>query len=166
MEKQTLDQIIRLLQRSEDLDAAAPELLKHLGPALDCGWAALWETVHISDSLRILASWQDPSVQSREFKDFTIQWHPDYGEGMVGKAWRTLQLQVSLNLIQEMSLPRSLYARSAGLVSGVWVPIQSPRRGFVLECLLKSTPRESLVQTLQNLAAEIADSVERKRKGQ
>jgi hypothetical protein len=158
---QALEGAAKLLENFESLESASSGLLGHLGPALDSGWVALWETDLIVDSLRIVAAWQDPSLRSDEFKDFTTQWKPGYGEGIVGKAWRTLQPQLSLNLVQDMSLPRSLFAKSAGLESGVWIPIQSRRKAFVLECMLRSRPDQALMPALQRLAILIAEFVDR-----
>jgi hypothetical protein len=158
---QALHGAAKLLEEFESLDSAAPGLLKHLGFAFDCGWAALWEADLTTGSLRIVGTWQDPSIRSDEFKDFTNHWNPGYGEGIVGKAWRTLQPQFSRNLVQDMSLPRSLLAKNAGLESGVWVPIQSRRGAFVLECMLRSQPDQELIPALQRLAILIAEFVDR-----
>src|SRR5262245_17428269 len=159
---QILDRALRLLRNFESLEDAGPSLLKFIGPALDCGSAALGNGGVASDTLAAIATWHPTSAPSARLKEFTTRWQPAYGEGMVGKTWRTLQLQFSLNVVQDMILPRSLYAKEAGIVSGIWVPVQAHRGGFVLECLLRSAPDPTLTAILQKLAdgmAELVDGV-------
>jgi hypothetical protein len=81
---------------------------------------------------------------------------------MVGKAWRYFEPQSTGKIIQDMVLPRSLYARKADLDSGLWIPIRASKAGYVFECLWNSSPDTSPAVMVEQLAKVIVALLERK----
>lgn len=144
--------IASLLGRVKDLEATADSLVEQLGPAVDCGWLALWKAQSDTETLRVFSTWQSLSIRAGDFEKFTRRWQPSFGEGMVGEAWRSSRPQSTSNIVQDMVLPRSLYAKGAGLVEGLWIPIRIRKSGFVLECLWSAAPGQALPKRMEQLA--------------
>jgi hypothetical protein len=155
--------VASLLGQVKNLEAVAKTFVEQIGPAVQGGWLALWKAQPESDTLLVLSTWQSPSTQAGDLEDFSLHWKPTLGEGMVGEASRTSQPQSSGNVIQDMILPRSLYAKGAGLVNGLWIPTSVGRAGFVLECLWDSKPNSGITAMVAKLAKEIAVLVERRK---
>jgi hypothetical protein len=156
------DRITSLLENVGTLETTAPALLEYLGKAFQCAWIALWQVIP-GDSLRVLSMWQPETLRAAAFNDFTVRWQPDPGEGMVGKAWRSSRPQVSVNVVQDMVLPRSLHASGAGITSGLWFPIRRRAGGFVLESLWCSKPELPVTVLIEQFADRITEFFDRKK---
>jgi len=149
-----------LLARDENAIANCEELLAHLGSALQWDWVALWKlNVNV---LQVSAAWVSPAVHASELEAFTRRWFPESGEGMVGQAWRQKRSLLSVNLVRDMVLPRSLLTTTPGFVTGMWIPIIKFGAVYgVLEFLgtnTASTAHEQ-ISHIETLAAEIAPYV-------
>ena len=112
-----------ILESSDDLASAAPALLEAVAKGFDAEWAAYWRVNE--QVLRVIATWSQnpfllqPLIRESESRALTLH------EGAAGRVWSSGQPFCTTDLIQDMRLPRSLHANTAGFSSGLWFPIQA-----------------------------------------
>jgi hypothetical protein len=164
------DEIIRgvrtVLGQSGSPESKSQELVSYLGSALLWEWATLWVVLHARRKMRAASVWHSPSLDATQIVETTIKWDPSIGEGMVGRAWRSQSTLVSVDVVGDMALPRSILVRQSGLRTGLWVPIPGKQGvGGVLEFLRTSSipPDADHIATIERIAYAAAPLLDESR---
>jgi len=116
--------IKRILEPSKDISSTAPVLLEAVANCLKGEWAAYWKVNSEEHVLRAIATWSNnseplkPLLRETETRALTLS------EGAPGRVWNSEQPLCTTDLVRDMRLPRSLYAKAAGFSSGLWFPIR------------------------------------------
>jgi hypothetical protein len=79
-------------------------------------------------------------------------------EGNAGHVWRTRTPIWTTNLVRDMCLPRSLEAREAGLVGGIWFAVKTDEAVYgVIELLGRQVahPSEALMVEIEHLGIQL-----------
>jgi len=114
----------RILEPSKDIASAAPLFLQAVAKCLDGEWAAYWKVNSAEHVLRAIATWSDsseplkPLLRETETRALTLN------EGAPGRVWSSGRPLCTTDLVRDMRLPRSLYAKAAGFSSGIWFSIR------------------------------------------
>lgn len=119
------DHAAALLRPRTELEAVGSDLLALLGEALGCEWGTLWKVDSSAQRLKPVATWSAPGIQTGRLAEHTINRALSLSEGTAGHVWRGRKPVWTQNLVQDMCLPRSLDAETAGLHGGVWFAIKT-----------------------------------------
>jgi hypothetical protein len=132
-----LDQLwTSIRQTAEPHDPLNERVLGQLAEGLNCLWATYWQVDTLQMRLIPAALWQHPSVAAEPLVRDTKNMQLTLSQGTAGHVWRSQKPVCTTNLIQDMCLPRSIGARSAGLQGGIWFAVKTDRAVYgVLEFL-------------------------------
>lgn len=117
----------KILVPSKDIASAAPALLEAVAKCIEGEWAAYWKVDPDRHELRVIATWSrnpvppEPLFRDAERRTLTVS------EGAAGRVWNSGRPLCTSDLIRDMRLPRSLYAKAAGFSGGIWFPIRANR---------------------------------------
>lgn len=126
-----------------DLDAReVPRLaLEALAVALGCSWATFWKVEAATLTLRAAVWWSNPDISDKRLRAHTLGRNLSMSEGTAGHVWRSQKPVWTMDLAQDMCLPRSLDAVQAGLQAGVWFAVKTDATVFgVVELLGPAIP--------------------------
>lgn len=123
--KLVFERAAALLHPRNEIEKVGSELLALLGEALGCEWGTLWKVDSSAQRLKPIATWSTPNIQTGHLIEHTINRALSLSEGTAGHVWRGRKPIWTLDLVQDMCLPRSLDAETAGLHGGVWFAIKT-----------------------------------------
>lgn len=124
-----LKQLVAEQSRStSDLRLIGYGMIQSLCGWFHCEWGTLWHVREDRQVLLPIAAWRDPLLPADRLWEDTRHKTLAPDEGNAGIVWRTGQPKCASNLVLDMCLPRSLDARDAGLVSGIWIPVRRESR--------------------------------------
>lgn len=130
-----------LLRPHSKIEDVGSELLPLLGEALGCEWGTLWKVDSSARRLKPVATWSTPSIQTDRLAEHTIHRALSLSEGTAGHVWRGRKPIWTQDLVQDMCLPRSLDAETAGLHGGIWFAIKTDSAVYgVIELLGTQIP--------------------------
>ena len=113
------------VKSSSRMESVASELIEFLAGWFQCQWGTYWQVDPRDRVLRALATWSEDSLPIQKLSYDTKSRALTMSEGTAGHVWRTGIPVCASDLVLEMCLPRSLDAREAGLVGGIWFPIRA-----------------------------------------
>ena len=159
--------ITRTVAYAENLNAAAPEILRSFCDNIDAEISALWlldETVN-----RLTCSFvemREPTQTLQRFKERSLALSFDRGQGLPGHVWEANEPVLLGDQYRGKRYPREKFARAAGLTSAVGFPIKIADEFFgAIEFFTRSAiPSEGpLKNMLEAIGSEIGQFVQRKR---
>jgi PAS domain S-box-containing protein len=132
------------------------------------GWVIGHAWVPNSDAtaLNLVVGWYCGDGELKPFKAASEASHFKPGVGLPGRVWESKQPAWVEDVINDPNFPRSAAARSAGLKTGVAIPILSRRKVIaVLEFFMREerSQNEQLVNVIVAVAAQLGLMMERKR---
>jgi PAS domain S-box-containing protein len=132
------------------------------------GWVIGHAWVPNSDAtaLNLVVGWYCSDGELKPFKAASEASHFKPGVGLPGRVWESKQPAWIEDVINDPNFPRSAAARSAGLKTGVAIPILSRRKVIaVLEFFMREerSQNEQLVNVIVAVAAQLGLMMERKR---
>jgi hypothetical protein len=117
-------------------DPLSERALERLAKGLNCLWATYWRVDPLQMRLVPTILWQDETVAAELLLRDTKNMQLTLSQGTAGHVWRSQKPICTTNLIQDMCLPRSIDARSAGLQGGIWFAVKTESAVYgVLEFL-------------------------------
>lgn len=152
--------------RASDLASALEVVLREV--CEKTGWVIGHAWVPNSDAtaLDLVVGWYCGDGELKPFKAASEASHFKSGVGLPGRVWESKQPAWIEDVINDPNFPRSAAARSAGLKTGVAIPILSRRKVIaVLEFFMREerSQNEQLVNVIVAVAAQLGLMMERKR---
>ena len=144
------------------------ELLALLGEALGCEWGTLWKVDSSAQRLRPVATWSTANIQAGRLAEHTINRALSLSEGTAGHVWRGRKPIWTQDLVQDMCLPRSLDAKTAGLHGGVWFALKTDSAVYgVVELLGTKIPAatQELLVGIEAFGVQIGHLIEDQTQG-
>src|SRR6267378_2172493 len=164
---------LNLLQTISMEVAAASDLASALEVVLrevceKTGWVIghAWVPNPDATALDLVAAWYCGDGELKSFKTASEASHFEPGLGLPGRVWESKQPAWVEDVINDPNFPRSAAARTAGLKTGVAIPILSGRKVIaVLEFFIRESrsQNEQLVNVIVAVAAQLGLMMERKR---
>jgi len=134
--QQLTESLGEILARAGIIDTAAAPILAALARSFTAQWATYWKVDADARILRALATWTDDPTRFERLLHDTETRTLALSEGAAGHAWRSGRPICTSDLINDMCLPRSLQAKEAGCISGIWLPVRAKETTFgVIELL-------------------------------
>ena len=132
------------------------------------GWVIghAWVSNSDATALDLLVGWYCGDSELKPFKAASEASHFKLGVGLPGRVWESKQPAWVEDIVNDPNFPRSAAARSAGLKTGVAIPILSRRKVIaVLEFFMREarSQNEQLVNVIVAVAAQLGLMMERKR---
>src|SRR5882724_11184036 len=132
------------------------------------GWVIghAWVSNSDATALDLLVGWYCGDSELKPFKAASEASHFKPGVGLPGRVWESKQPAWVEDIVNDPNFPRSAAARSAGLKTGVAIPILSRRKVIaVLEFFMREarSQNEQLVNGIVAVAAQLGLMMERKR---
>lgn len=166
--KLVFDRAAALLRPCTQLETVGSDLLALLGEALGCEWGTLWKVDSSAQRLKPVATWSAPHIKTGPLAEHTINRALSLSEGTAGHVWRGRKPIWTQNLVQDMCLPRSLDADTAGLHGGVWFAIKTDSAVYgVVELLGTKTPAatQELLVGIESFGIQIGQLLEDQSQG-
>ena len=154
-----------LLRPHREIENVGSELLALLGEALGCEWGTLWKVDSSVQRLQPVAIWSTPDIQTARLAEHTMNRALSLSEGTAGHVWRGRKPVWTRDLVQNMCLPRSLDAATAGLHGGVWFAIQTDSAVYgVVELLGTKIPAatQDLLVGIETFGIQIGHLLDRR----
>ena len=162
--------VTRALTECSTLDEAGSAILQVACEKVQWEVAVLWEVDQQGGELRCARTWNVPSVEVAEFDDATRRLTLFRGAGLPGRAWATGKPVWSPDLTEDIRDavrdPRASVAAKEGLRAAAALPIWFEREALgVVEFFSREVrhPNKPLLETMENIGAQIGQFVERKR---
>ncbi len=155
------DKAVEVILSPQSIESIESQVLQILAEALGCEWGTYWKVD--ADRLLPTAHWSAPGVEARELDIDTSHRTLSMSEGTAGHVWRGRKPVWTRNLTEDMCLPRSLEAQSAGLQGGIWFAIKTDQAVYgVVELLGRNLPHasEELLVGIENLGIRIGYAIE------
>ncbi len=158
---QAVTSVLRALRRTRTKHDAARVALESVRAAFGWSYGSYWEIDTSSNLLRFSI---DSGQVSQEFRDVTLKASFARGVGVSGRAWAKADLLVIGDLGQVTDCVRAPAARSAGVKSGVCLPISvddeivGTMDFFALERIKLS---EARIEALRNVGEIVSSTLER-----
>jgi PAS domain S-box-containing protein len=165
------DEQLSLLQTITLEVAAASDLASALEVVLrdvceKTGWVLghAWVPNQEGSVLDLIAAWYCGDGELKPFKAVSEGFHFKPGVGLPGRVWKSKQPAWVENVTNDPNFPRAAAARTAGLKTGVGIPILS---GGTVIAVLEFFMRESREQNerLLNVIASVANQLDLVRRG-
>jgi len=153
----------RILGSKKSIHDVAPIIPKILGTILECEWGTFWLVNTKSQKLCPIGTWHAPTVSALALEQDTLGRELTLSEGNAGHVWSGRQPIWTINLIQDMCLPRSLDANDAGFQGGIWFAIKTDEIVYgVIELLSRKlpTPTEQLLQEIERLGNRLGHLID------
>jgi PAS domain S-box-containing protein len=171
--RQQSEEQLNLLQTIAMEVAAATDLASALEDVLrevceKTGWVLGHAWVPNPDAavLDLLTAWYCDDGELKPFRSVSEGSHFESGVGLPGRVWESKQPTWVEDITNDPNFPRSAAARTAGLKTGVGLPILSRGRVIaVLEFFMRESreQNEQLVKVIAAVAAQLGLVMERKR---
>ncbi len=156
-----------VLAKAPSFRAAAPQLLRSLGEALDGRFGAYWQLDDDTQILRCIATWKPPGTDRLDrFDAVTRERRFASGEGLPGRVWATGKPAGFRCIADEPDFLRREAAEEAGLTGAVFFPVLMGLQVLgVMEFFGPSVSPDDadLVRTLQTAGYQIGQFVRRER---
>jgi hypothetical protein len=150
--QQLMESLSQILGSVPDIDTANTTVLATLARSFECQWAAYWKVDAGDRMLHAVETWCDDSTALQRLLRDTETRALSLSEGTPGHVWYSGRPVCTNDLIRDMSLPRSLLAKEAGCVSGIWFPIRANQRTYGVIELLGKHPWPNNQQFLDHVA--------------
>ena len=159
--------ITRTVAYAENLEAAAPEILRSFCDNIGAGVSALWLLNAAGTELRCAhIETADNSSALAQFKEETLALPLMRDQGLPGHVWEANAPVLVANKFQGKRYPREKIAQAAGLTHAVAFPIKIADEFYgVIEFFTRSSlPGDrQLINMLEAIGSEIGQFVQRKR---
>jgi PAS domain S-box-containing protein len=139
-----LQTITRELAAADDLSSALKIVLRHV--CEKTGWALgqAWVPNEEGAVLDFISAWYCGDGELKPFKTVSEASHFKPGVGLPGRVWKSKQPAWLENVTNDPNFPRSAAARTAGLKTGVGIPILSGGKVIaVLEFFMRESREQS-----------------------
>ncbi len=121
----SFSKVSQLLRSHPNFEQATQRILEELGRALHCQWGTYWKASTDMRELSPFATWEESGFNALELNRDTKTRILSLSEGMAGHVLRSKKPVWTLNLNQDMCLPRSLDADKYGLTGGIWFALKT-----------------------------------------
>ena len=161
-----LETITTEVAAASDLASALEIVLREV--CEKTGWVLGHAWVRNPDAgvLDLVAAWYCGDGELKPFKAVSEAFHFEPGVGLPGRIWESKQPAWVEDVTSDPNFPRSAAARTAGLKTGVGIPILWRGRVIaVLEFFMRESrsKNEQLVKVIAAVAAQLGLAMERKR---
>ena len=163
---QTQHEVTRILAFASDVATVAGRFLEVTCQYLGWSVAALWTLDPEAGGLRCADVWHEPGLDITDFVDHTRATVFRPGVGLPGRVLASGERLWLPVVAEDPNFPRAGPARTAGLGSGIALPIPIDGQvGGVVEFFSRSVsqPGPAAVDTLSSLAGQLGQFLERKR---
>jgi hypothetical protein len=122
--RQVTQSLNGILGPAVNIEAVARVAIAASAESFGCHWATYWKVDADALILRAIATWSEDAAPLAPLRRDTETRALTLSEGVAGHVWRSGKPVCTNDLARDMCLPRSLDARSAGCISGIWIPIR------------------------------------------
>jgi hypothetical protein len=147
-----------LIDSKKSFENILPDLLITFGRELNSDWVAYWKIDQQNEIFQLEKVWTNPLLNLSGLRVESRNSNLHYGLGFVSKALKFKKPVYSEDIGQDMTLPRSMKAFSAGLRSGICFPVINNDKVYgIFETLMKTTgnPTLHLLEVLETTGLEI-----------
>jgi PAS domain S-box-containing protein len=156
--------VTRLLSDSNNLNEAAPHIMRAICQTLSWNVGALWKLDEETRVLRCADVW-DEKAEFTTFVECTRQSSFAEGVGLPGRVWKSGKAEWIIDVRLDGNFPRIAAATSAGLHAAFAFPIGSRDRLYgVMEffATMLRAPDKKLLDVIEGLAGQISLFLDRK----
>jgi hypothetical protein len=149
-----------LFKSNSSLKSIAPLLLQEFGRPLNCQWGTYWIVSTEAHQLKPFATWIAEGFSAPELNRDTENRTLSISEGTAGHVWRSKKPVWTLDLAQDMCLPRSLDAEKSGLTGGLWFALKTDDTVYAVIELLGQyivPPRKELIIEIENIGIRLGN---------
>ena len=154
-----LQTITTQLAAAEDLSSALEVVLRDV--CVKTGWVLgnAWVPNPDGTVLDFVSAWYCGDGELEPFRTASVASHFERGVGLPGRVWESKQPAWVENVTNDPNFPRSAAARTAGLKTGVGVPILSGKQVIaVLEFFMRESRAQN--ERLLNVIASVASQLD------
>ncbi len=154
----SFSKVSQLFRSNYSFDLAPQKMLKELGHALNCQWGTYWKVSAEGRELSPYATWMEPELNAQDLNRDTRNRFLSLSEGTAGQVWRSKKPVWTLDLFQNMCLPRSLDADKCGLTGGIWFALKSEDTVYAVVELLGHDvlpPSQELIRGLESFGIHL-----------
>ncbi len=158
--------ITRILEKSDTLEEASPEILKTICKSLGWETGEIWTLDQEEQALRCLSNWQAPGVDAPEFFESSEVTTFYRGVGLPGRVWEAGEPAWITDMVEDDNFPRSSAAAREGLHGAFAFPILLKDEVLgVAEFFAREVrqPDESVLRMARAIGAQLGQFVERRR---
>jgi PAS domain S-box-containing protein len=158
-------EVSRVLATSEQLDTAAPELLRTVCAGLDWDLGQLWLVDRAGDRLSFLAAWHAPTIDEAAAAGLRHGGEFARGVGLPGQVWASCRPAWVSDLHRAGALPRLREAARAGIRSAFAFPVTTDNEVLGVLEFMSREPREAdddLLRGVVALGNQIGQFIERR----
>lgn len=158
--------VARILAEYDSMAAAAPLVLQAICESLGWEMGQMWGLDRATETLRRLAAWRVPTIQSAEFEEASSNHAFARGIGLPGRIWATGAPDWISDIAADVNFPRGPFALKAGLRSAFGFPIEVDHEvSGVMEffSIEHQTRDESTQEMIGSIGNQIGQFIERKR---
>jgi PAS domain S-box-containing protein len=159
-------EVTRVLAESENLESAAPHLLRAIAGIMEWDWGALWTVDRDGSHLQCQAIWRTSGFDSASIDAASrgVAFLP--GQPLLGRVWNTAVPLWIADVATERNFVRAAAAANAGLHGAVAFPIVLAEQGLGAVEFFSRQVRQRDEEQLARLAAigsQIGQFIKRKR---
>ena len=154
-----LQTITTELTTAEDLSSALEVVLRDV--CEKTGWVLghAWVPNPPGTALDLVSAWYCGDGELKPFRTVSEAFHFEPGVGLPGRVWESKRPAWVENVTDDPNFPRSTAARTAGLKTGVGIPILSGKKVIaVLEFFMRESRAEN--ERLLNVIASVAGQLD------
>jgi PAS domain S-box-containing protein len=146
-------EVTRTLADSENLEAAAPGLLRAIGVNMEWDWGALWSIDRDGGRLQCQAIWREPDLDSTRFDAASRELTFTRGQAVLGRVWDKTEPAWVVDITTDSHSLRAQPAAAIGLHGGVAFPITLAGQALGVIEFFSRKPRRSDEEQLARLSA-------------
>jgi len=157
--------ITRILEGSDTLEEASPEILKAVCEGLGWEIGELW-ALDQEEELRCLSNWHAPEVYEPEFFETSRDTTFSRGAGLPGRVWEAGEPIWVSDVVEDGNFPRASVAAREGLHGAFAFPMLLRDEVLgVVEFFTREVrqPDRSVLQMARTIGAQLGQFVERRR---
>ncbi len=159
------NEVARVLAESDDLQTAAPVILRHICELVQWQVASLW-LIQQNQLMRCVCLYHSPSVSVPGFEAATRELAFERGSGLPGRIWESGRPVWVTDVTAEPDFPRGPMAAADGLHSAFALPIAVNDDLLGMIEFFSNDVRqrdEELLESMSALASQIGQFIERRR---
>ena len=129
-ERKNAEKRIRLFSEIAIAVSSAPDIaavfsivLKKVCEVSQWHYGEMWVPDKSGEYLECSSSWYSSNGHFDIFRDQSVKYRFQRGEGLPGRAWNSKKPEVIIDLAQDVNFPRKKIASEVGLKSGIAIPI-------------------------------------------
>jgi len=161
--------VSHLFRSNSSFNQVSQKTLEELGRALHCQWGTYWSVSAELQQLRPFVTWTEQGLNAPDLNRNTKNRTLSLSEGTAGHVWRSKKPVWTLDLIQDMCLPRSLDATKSGLTGGIWFAVRTEDTVYaVIELLGHNVipPSQELILGIESFGIHLGHLLKSRLEGQ